>query len=511
MKHSFLHLFFFYCMAILCIAGSDILFAQTQPAPIRLDPGWTVYRGQGGLILFHPVGWQVNERGDGSFLAYRRAGYGNANALVLVQPIAKIDGSAAGINEGLGRIFPDLFPGVRVHNVRSVSQRPEVSVAGIQYEAGGSVFKGTSMCFRSGESGVLYVIAAHPDRWALDAPAMEQILTRFFYSASTPVQHTGGQLVPDMVLWKDPREGAFTCPVPKGWRVEGGLQRFSALDIRPEVLVTSPDDKVLVRLGDSWIPKMASPGQMMISTGFAEGSWYSPDGVSRQLVLRYLPGAAFLTDFYLPRRVGPVSNVNTRQMPELSRMEMKMQSQAGIHMSVDTGEVHFDAGSGQDLKKGYAFAQTIFFPISGSAGDGWWKVNRFHGYLADPERENLALDILGRMVAGFQVDPQWFAAQLRTTANVSAAWQASQNEISDMIHNSYRERARSQDLMAERFTRSIRGEVLIEDPYTQERFEVPAGSNYYWRVEGTRDFIGTEAPVPHHLPDYWVRQMRMID
>lgn len=511
MKHSFLHLFFFYSMAILCIAGSDIIFGQTQPAPIRLEAGWTVYRGQAGLVLFHPTGWQIHEKVNGGFLAYRIAEQGNANALVLVQPIAKIDGHAAGINKGLERIFPDLFPGVRVHNVRSVSISPEVSVAGIFYEAVGSVFKGTTMCFRSGESGVLYVMASHPDTWALDAPVMEQILTRFFYSAGTPVQHADVQLIPDMVLYRDPREGAFTCPVPKGWGVEGGLQRFSALDIRPEVMVTSPDGKVLIRIGDAWIPNMASPGHMMSSTGFAEGSWYSPDGVSRQLVQRYLPGASFLTDFYLPRRVGPVSNVNTRQMLELSRMEMQMQSQAGIHTNVDTGEVHFDAGSGQDLKKGYAFAQTIFFPIYGSAGDGWWKVNRFHGYLADPDREHLALDILGRMVAGFRVDPQWFAAQLRTTANVSAAWQASQNEISDMLYNSYRERARSQDLMAERFARSIRGEVLIEDPYTRERFEVPAGSNYYWRVEGARDFIGTETPDPHQLPDYWVRQMRMID
>ena len=80
-----------------------------------------------------------------------------------------------------------------------------------------------------------------------------------------------------------------------------------------------------------------------------------------------------------------------------------------------------------------------------------------------------------------------------------------------MIHSRFKERTLSQDRMAEKYTRTIRGEVIIEDPYTKERFEVPAGSNYYWRVEGTRDFIGTQAHGPHQMPDYWVREMTVIE
>lgn len=65
--------------------------------------------------------------------------------------------------------------------------------------------------------------------------------------------------------------------------------------------------------------------------------------------------------------------------------------------------------------------------------------------------------------------------------------------------------------MFERSSRAIRDQVLIEDPDTGERYEVPAGSNYYWRLDGEEAFAGTETATSPYLPNHWVREMRIAD
>ncbi len=504
-------------LSIVGLVDLEPVFAQTPPPPsqnptpssrVRVAPGWTMYRGQNGLILFHPAGWQVRDRGAGGFLSYRPGPGGSVTALVFAQPIERIEGQALGVVQEVGRIFPELFPGVQVSRARLLSQRPEVAMARIDYTAGGSIFKGTGMCFKSADRGVLYVMVSSPATWVQDASVMETILKSFFYSADGPAD--AAQL-PAMMPWRDPREGAFTCPVPQGWNIEGGLQRFSAIDFRPEVLVTRPDGNVLVRLGDAAIPPLSLPGPMMLSTGFSEGSWYSPDGVTRRLVLRYLPGARFLTDYYLPQRVAGLSNVRIKQMPEISQHEQAKGARMGIASSVDTAEIHFDAQTKNGFRKGYGFIQTVCMPIPGSQGEGLWFVSRIFGYLADPPLEPLAGAVLNRMVAGYQTDAAWEAMQLRTAAKVSKIWSDTQREIGDMIHSTFQERARSQDRMHERWTRAFRGEVLVEDPNTNQRYTVPSGSNYYWRIGGSEDFIGTQTSDPVQLPNHWVHQMRIVD
>jgi len=52
---------------------------QSHPQNIKAEipPGWTVFRGQSGLIVIHPLGWTVQDRGKGAFLYYWRADFGN--------------------------------------------------------------------------------------------------------------------------------------------------------------------------------------------------------------------------------------------------------------------------------------------------------------------------------------------------------------------------------------------------------------------------------------------------
>ena len=480
--------------------------AASAVRQITIPSGWELFRGAGGLMVLHPKGWQIQDRGEGSFLAYRSSPGGGATALVLVEPIPKIEGRAAGVVTGIGQIYPELFPGVRVEDLRSVSRDPDVVTGNMAYNAGERPFRGQAMCFVHRQRGVLYAVASTAATWPEEAPVMKRILQNFFYAPPAAAETGQRVQLPRMVAWRDPLENAFACPVPAGWKVEGGLRRFSTLDVRPELLVTSPDGKILIRIGDAFIPPMILPSQLLQSYGVYEGRWYSTDGINRQFVMRYLPGTEFLTAMYLPQRVGEVHNLQARSFPELSQHEQLRAQQAGIVSRVDTGELTFDARTGEGARKGYAFVQTNMVPNPGMPG-GYWNVLRFHGCLSAPESEPLARALLYKMVSEYRVDPNWTAQQLRLIGQTSQIMSQTSNEISDMIAESFKKRSEAQDRMFGKTTRALRGEVLLQDPTTGKRYEVGAGSNYYWKVEGDERFVGTESPDSPYLPNHWLQMM----
>jgi len=178
---------------------------------------------------------------------------------------------------------------------------------------------------------------------------------------------------------------------------------------------------------------------------------------------------------------------------------------------VDTGEVTFDFQSEKGIRKGYSFIQTELTG-GGAAGPdfGTWRVRIFHGYLAEPRLEPLAQNILAQMLAGLQFDPNWGMAQVRTAGKVSKIWSQTHNEIMGIITKTYENRSASQDRIWGKWSQVNRGQVSIEDPATGQKFEVPSGSNYYWRIGAGQEFMGTEtADKPYH-PNLYIQEMRIL-
>jgi nucleoid DNA-binding protein len=475
--------------------------AQSAPRQVRLEipPGWTVFRGPSGLIVPHPAGWNVQERGDGGFAAFCPGQDGGAIAVVYVQPIAKIEGRAASVALGLGQIAPELFPGVRVARMRIVSSEPDVAVGELSFTARAAKFIGAALCFKTDPQGVLYAIAATQEAWPQGEAVMKQVLSRFFYAGK------GGPAAgPPMVAWRDPIEGAFTCPVPQGWKVEGGMRRFGLADVRSEILATSPDDSMLVRIGDAAIPSLMSvPTAFGAQYGFQEGGVETNGFGTRMPILRYLPATDYLTQVYLPQRVGQVSNLKVQNQPQTAGQAY------GMTILRDEGYVTFDAQTGAGLRKGGAYIRTGFMPSSAIPNGGTWSVELFYGYLAAPEAEPRVEAILPPMVAGYKVDPVWSARQKEAMAKVHGSVLQAQRETFNIINQAYADRSASQDRMFGNWSRAFRGEVLIQDPTTGETFEVPAGSNYYFRVGADNTFVGTDTATPPDLPNHWLKEMRI--
>jgi len=65
------------------------------------------------------------------------------------------------------------------------------------------------------------------------------------------------------VTMRDTREKAFSIQVPQGWKTYGGLFRFSTIDARMIVDMTSPDGLTNLRVGDSTVPPYRVPGPFL--------------------------------------------------------------------------------------------------------------------------------------------------------------------------------------------------------------------------------------------------------
>jgi hypothetical protein len=260
-----------------------------------------------------------------------------------------------------------------------------------------------------------------------------------------------------------------------------------------------------VRFGDWGIPAaFMPPNQFHAQAGLREGQVYSPGpAVGQQMVLRYLPGVQFLAYWYLPQRYGQVRITAQRNDEQLSQQVTAFQVRMGLQTQSVFGEAAFDAQTSQGPRKGYAFVET-------RADQMLWFVGRIWSYLSTPEDEPVAAAVLNRMVTGFRTNPQWGLAQIHAAGQAAAAQHQANEEISNMITQGYERRSLIQDRMHQRTIQAIRGQTEVVDPTTGQHFEVPTGSNYYWRVQGGQQFLGTEGPTPPNLPNHWVNQMEVV-
>ncbi|MCK7468624.1 MAG: hypothetical protein MZU91_11295 [Desulfosudis oleivorans] len=301
-----------------------------------------------------------------------------------------------------------------------------------------------------------------------------------------------------------PDRRGLHLPRPPGLEGRRGMRRFGLADVRSEILATSPDDSILVRIGDAAIPSlMTVPTAFGAQYGFYEGGVETNGFGTKMPILRYLPATAYLTQVYLPQRVGQVSNLKVQNQPQTAGQAY------GMTILRDEGYVTFDAQTGTGLRKGGAYIRTGFMPSSAIPNGGTWSVELIYGYLAAPEAEPRVEAILPPMVAGYKVDPVWSERQQAAMAKAHGSAMQAQRETFDIINQAYADRSASQDRMFENWSRAFRGEVLIQDPTTGEKFEVPAGSNYYFRVGADNTFVGTDTAAPPDMPNHWLKEMRI--
>ena len=468
-----------------------------------LPAGWLLYRGADGLLVQHPRGWQVEEHEGGTFLVHRVTQDPAAVAMVYVRPMRFDKRDAKKTARMLPQLIPDVFEGVEITRVEQLQSPADVALAHVRFTARGQRNQGNVLVFNRGGSGMLFGISSTEANWAADAPVLTRILTGFWYAPKAQQTHAA---LPEMVTWRDPNEGAFTLPVPKGWRIEGGLKRPSVLMWRPEVVATSPDDSIHLRLGDGSLEGLYTlPYALPLPGVNMEGMRANVYG---GMYLRYLPGYEFLTQFYLPRRFASISGVQVQALPEVAAavqaqdpVPPPMQSRA------DAGAVSFDVDLPGGRYRGYYAAATRLFTFGGTTI--WLVESGLFGYVCRPEREAAANAILGAMLQGFRFDSRWRAVQAQADARTGETIRQNVSEMNDITWRNLQQRSAAMDHSYQPTERWSRGEAVIRDPQTHEEYRVPSGYREYYRIGQSERSVGVDAPNSPDLPEYWFPRMEI--
>lgn len=475
--------------------------AEAQGVP----SDWVVYHRPGGLVVPHPPGWQVREGSDGAFVVVRQAATSLPDALVYVKP--QRFGPARSAADALGLLPHDeaaLFPGARLLRAFALEPPIDGAIGAMTHTVQGQRYRASALVLKAGSAGGLYVISATEATWSVHAETMARILHSFRYVTAVTSNH----LLPDMVPWRDPAEGSFTVPVPRGWRVDGGMRRPNPIAYRPEILVASPDDAIQLRLGDATIPTFGVPYTIPMIGTLPEGTTTAGYTVLRH----YRPGAVFLTQLYLPNKFGGMANAHVEDLPMLAAQSFRLLPPAPpMQGRADAGAVRFDVQLPTGPRRAYYAVITRYQEVPGVGGSQTWQVGLLDivGYLCTPDREAQARAILGTMYRGFAWDPQWAQAQARANAEIGRLVTQHVREMNEITAQIIAGQAAGGDRAAAPLTRAASGEILLRDDRTGEVVRVPqTGSQNYYRVHRTGEIVDSDRA---DLPPFDYRRLTRVD
>ena len=350
-----------------------------------------------------------------------------------------------------------------------------------------------------GTAGTVFFLSAPEARYRQELETFARILETF--SAFGPAEGEQAS-APSLSFtrWQDPHENAFTVEVPDQWRVQGGLFRFTSIDVRSAVEAISPDGQVRVTLGDAEVPTFTVPNQMLTNLGFREGSWYSPGYNEKFLVRRYLPGQAFAKD-YVMRQLSKVCSapqiLEERDRRDVSQSLNATYARSGLPVRVDAGEVTFTCQQAGQLKHGIYFASTVLVTDS-SSGTGIWRPDYLYGYLASAGKQDVAQAALNKLIESFQFDPQWQQRQQNVTMNTWRIVTEAQSYISKTMSDVYWNKVASQDRISRTRSNATLGVTQVVDPDTEVEITVDNSKLHDWKDHGG-NVVGTNsssAPPP---------------
>ncbi|MFM8361733.1 MAG: hypothetical protein ACKOA4_03445 [Haliscomenobacter sp.] len=454
------------------------LFISTALNCGTASDGWVQYNG-GTFSIEHPSDWGVQVQEDGLI----RVKGNTAQAMLWPSLIAQTIGpweAQAMLSRFANRLLPGYTWGqvsVEAGNMLRAQGKPDAGKIAVAFLNWVPV-QGNTLC-------TFYACEAPTASFAQLAETFTRILTSF-----RPADEAKAE-APKIAYasFSDPAEQAFTVEYPGNWKIEGGLYRAAATDVRSHVRITSPDGAILLFIGDNELPYFTLPNAMLEWTGFREGSWYSPGYGNNMLVQRYYPGVNFALQYAARIAQAPPTILQQQDRPDLARQLMGLQeiTTYGINQRMDAGDVRFTFPSNNGQRSGYVFANTL--KVEGN-GNGIWHVEQLIGYVAPPERAQEAADILGRVVRSFQINPQWARMQSNLSANVSKIVAETNQVISGIISDVYENRTQAQDRSNRRFDDYIRGVERVADE-NGKVYEVKSGNNYYW-INQFEQVVGTD-------------------
>jgi hypothetical protein len=486
------------CAAVCCSFLVAAAFAQSNSArQHRGSDSWITHSDPAGFIVDLPRDWTIAKDPATGRIVFRGTRGEQAVIWPLLLQHVELDAGRAAI------LLPQL-----AHRVDAqmpwgpVQSLPRVARA---FASGGQRSGAALLSWANdagGASVYLYCVEAPAGVYRSSTDSFVGILNSFHIIPDPSLKNlpqsadgsSAGALT--FVNWRDPREGAFSVGVPRGWRVIGGTYRLSATDVRYALAMGSPDGLVRATIGDSNIGLFIPPSQMLAMAGLREGGYYGLGDGTKLEIRRYIPGPQFARSYaqiFVSRQCSglQVQSNNVRQ-DLVSTFSQSARSEGLGAGYLTAGDVSFTCNlNGRRVQGKYAAATLAFAPNQASM----WGVYRLYGYLAPAGREQEGEKVIAEALRSWTFNPQW-QAQQRSMANAavqqdnlrsqqirSRALQAiaeDQRQTSETITKGWEQRQKVYDEISRRRENAILGTLDVVDPQTGTQYKVSNFGDYHY-------------------------------
>lgn len=299
---------------------------------------------------------------------------------------------------------------------------------------------------------------------------------------------------------------AFHVLVPQDWSFQGGVVwNFGKLppEAKAAYTITSPGGRAVIEQLPAM--NMAWSQSPMMAQSFAQAGF---------IMLQPMEAADFLKNVYL-RQARPdateVRIVESQPLPELARRTQEINQflmnvfaqispfQFPFEQRADAARVKFEyTQGGKKMVEDVTASVSYFISTTSSIYSGMvqtvnWEpsVTSFRAPAEEFEQSATAYKIV---IATRQDNPRWGVEYTRLAATVTreqlrqqeAIFQRmqqihrTQEEISDMLFDSYQKRSAAYDRIFDNYSQSLRGVDTYLDPVNHSKVEVPVGYDHAW-------------------------------
>lgn len=313
----------------------------------------------------------------------------------------------------------------------------------------------------------------------------------------------------------DPKFSAFSLDVPVGWNVTGEMSKPMRIDLRPWVKAVSPNNNMMVFMGDNTIRPRYMPASWLNFMGCYPGTLYKKSDGLVSRVTSYQKADKFLKQ-YVKKKFGSKCEscelVNIQHHPELNKHYNNIGTPGVVYGDVASATYRYKVAG----KEGDAF----FLAATKKGRQMWW-VSRIYGVVANDGYGPQAMNAFLRMYTSWVDSPQFLASQAATNVRAAREWIAydraararsaaafrsrmaamdarheafrSRMAAMDASHSRYMNQMRSSDRAHSNFINFIRDEDTLMNPSTGTKYQVEYGPKYHWVNSAGDTTIGTDS------------------
>ncbi len=306
-----------------------------------------------------------------------------------------------------------------------------------------------------------------------------------------------------LVSFTDPEERAFSLQVPRGWKVDGRLNRKNALNVSPCVRMVSPDSRTHFFFGDPNLFTYAELDEWSRWMGMREGQ-FVPGYENTMVYLHYRTGQQYAMEYAqnTGKNFGGYQQISvrseTRKTREIaSRPQQQQLSMMGARAVPTGGVVTFRCGPNGEFT-GKVIAVTNL--IESMAGK-MWTVEYLAGYVTAEQDVQAVEALFQQVLESFRSDQKWEARQAAVSQGIAnahtAAAQADMgrrygeisrtlSETNDIIVDGWNARQQTLDNVYDKYSNAFRGTEDVINPETQTQSNIWDEYKYYWQApDGT--------------------------